>query len=87
MPVDRDAALKAVGAVAERIGRSVEADPNYAARVHFTATPAEPTTADALAESAGKIANTVKVAAMVCYTSTGSTARRIARERGLFRCW
>lgn len=66
----------------DRIGRSVEADPNYAARVHFTATPAEPTTADALAESAGTIATTVKVAAMVCYTSTGSTARRIARERG-----
>ncbi|GLR48246.1 pyruvate kinase [Sphingomonas astaxanthinifaciens] len=69
-------------AMMDRIGRSVEADPNYAARVHFTATPAEPTTADALAESAGKIANTVSVAAMVCYTSTGSTARRIARERG-----
>ncbi len=66
----------------DRIGRSVEADPNYAARVHFTATPAEPTTADALAESAGNIATTVPVAAMVCYTSTGSTARRIARERG-----
>ncbi len=66
----------------DRIGRSVEADPGYAARVHFTATPAEPTTADALAESAGNIANTVPVAAMVCYTTTGSTARRIARERG-----
>jgi pyruvate kinase len=69
-------------AMMDRIGRSVEMDPNYSARVHFTATPAEPTTADALAESAGKIANTVKVAAMVCYTSSGSTARRIARERG-----
>ena len=66
----------------DRIGRQVEADPNYAARVHFTLTPAEATTADALAESAGFVANTVKVAAMVCYTSTGSTARRIARERG-----
>ncbi len=66
----------------DRIGRTVEADPNYAARVHFTATPAEPTTADALAESVGNIANTVPVAAMVCYTSSGSTARRIARERG-----
>ncbi|URD60517.1 pyruvate kinase [Sphingomonas sp. KRR8] len=66
----------------DRIGRSVEADPGYAARVHFTATPAEPTTADALSESAGSIANTVPIAAMVCYTSTGSTARRIARERG-----
>ncbi|GAA4029251.1 pyruvate kinase [Sphingomonas rosea] len=69
-------------AMMDRIGRTVEMDPNYAARVHFTATPAEATTADALAESAGNIATTVKVAAFVCYTSTGSTARRIARERG-----
>jgi pyruvate kinase len=66
----------------DRIGRSVEMDPNYAARVHFTATPAESTTADALAESAGSVANTVNVAAIVCYPRTGSTARRIARERG-----
>ena len=66
----------------DRIGRTVEADSAYADRVHFTATPAERTTADALAESAGNVANTVDVAAMVCYTSSGSTARRIARERG-----
>ena len=65
----------------DRIGRSVESDPAYAARVHFTATPSEPTVADAVAESAGLISNTVKVAAMVCYTSSGSTARRIVRER------
>ncbi|MFC7535843.1 pyruvate kinase [Sphingomonas sp. GCM10030256] len=66
----------------DRIGRTVEADPGYKSRVHFTATPAEPTTADALAESAGLISNTVPMSAMVCYTSSGSTARRIARERG-----
>jgi pyruvate kinase len=65
----------------DRIARSVEADPAYAERVHFTATPAEPTTADALAESAGQIVNTVEIRAMVCFTSSGSTARRIARER------
>ena len=66
----------------DRIGRTVESDAAYADRVHFTATPAERTTADALAESAGTVATTVNVAAMVCYTSSGSTARRIARERG-----
>ena len=76
-----DFPLEAV-AMMDRIGRSVEADPAYAARVHFTLTPAESTTADALAECAGSIANTVPVAAIVCYTSSGSTARRIARERG-----
>ena len=65
----------------DRIARSVERDPAYAERVHFTATPAEPTTADALAESAGQIVDTIDVRTMVCFTSSGSTARRIARER------
>ena len=65
----------------DKIGRSVEADPVYSARIHFTETPAEATTADALSESAAKIARILSAAAMACYTSTGSTARRIARER------
>jgi len=65
----------------DRIARSVEADPAYAERVHFTATPAEPTTADALAESAGQIVNVIEIRALVCFTSSGSTARRVARER------
>ena len=65
----------------DRIARSVEGDPVYSARVHFTETSLEPTTADALAASARQIVNTVSARAMVCYTSSGSTARRIARER------
>ena len=65
----------------DRIAKSVEIDPVYSARVHFTETKLEPTTADALAGSARQIANTVSARAMVCYTSSGSTARRIARER------
>ena len=65
----------------DRIAQSVESDPVYPARVHFTKTHLEPTTADALAGSARQIANTVSARAMVCYTSSGSTARRIARER------
>jgi pyruvate kinase len=65
----------------DRIARSVESDPVYSARVHFTETKLEPTTADALAGSARQIAGTVSARAMVCYTSSGSTARRIARER------
>ena len=65
----------------DRIARSVELDPVYSARVHFTETKLEPTTADALAGSARQIATTVSARAMVCYTSSGSTARRIARER------
>jgi pyruvate kinase len=65
----------------DRIANSVEHDPSYQARVHFTQTRLEPTTADALAGSARQIAQTVSATAMVCYTSSGATARRIARER------
>jgi pyruvate kinase len=65
----------------DRIATSAERDPVYPARIHFTETKLEPTTADALAGSARQIASTVSATAMVCYTSSGSTARRIARER------
>jgi pyruvate kinase len=64
-----------------RIATSVERDPGYSARVHFTETPADPTTNDAIAEAAGNIVGTVSAAAIVCFTLSGSTARRIARER------
>ncbi|MFM2100737.1 MAG: pyruvate kinase [Pseudomonadota bacterium] len=65
----------------DRIAISVESDPVYAARVHFTQTVADPTTADALSEAAFDIAKTVSASAIICFTSSGSTARRIARER------
>ena len=65
----------------DRIANTVERDPSYPARVHFTQTRLEPTTADALAGSARQIAQTVSATAMVCYSSSGATARRIARER------
>ena len=68
-------------AMMDRIASSAERDPIYPARIHFTQTRLEPTTADALAGSARHIASTVSATAMVCYTSSGSTARRIARER------
>jgi pyruvate kinase len=65
----------------DKIGRSAETDPVYQRRMHFTETPAEATVADALSESAAKIVGIVSAKAMACYTSSGSTARRIARER------
>jgi pyruvate kinase len=64
-----------------RIATSVERDPGYSARVHFTETPADPTTNDAIAEAAANIVGTVGAAAIVCFTLSGSTARRVARER------
>ena len=63
------------------IARATEADPAYAARVHFTVTAPEPTTADALAEAANNIVATVGATVIVCFTMSGSTARRITRER------
>lgn len=70
----------------DRIAVSVESDPSYQARIHFTQTRLEPTTADALAGSARQIAQTVSAKAMVCYSSSGATARRIARERPPVPC-
>ncbi|MGH6729408.1 MAG: pyruvate kinase, partial [Sphingomicrobium sp.] len=55
----------------DKIARSVEADPVYSARVHFTETPAEATTADALSESAAQIVRILSASAMACYTSSG----------------
>ncbi|MGI8932301.1 MAG: pyruvate kinase [Sphingomicrobium sp.] len=72
--------LEAV-AMMDKIGQSVEADPVYSKRIHFTETPAEATAADALSESAAQIVRILSAKAMACYTSSGSTARRIARER------
>ncbi len=68
-------------AMMDRIAQSVESDPGYAARLHFTETKADPTTADALADAAREIAITVGARTIICFTSSGSTARRVARER------
>ncbi|WP_294329987.1 pyruvate kinase [uncultured Sphingomonas sp.] len=65
------------------IADAVERDPAHGDRVHFTVTKPDPTTADALAEAAKNIAATVSASAIICFTSSGSTARRIARERPL----
>jgi len=68
-------------AMMNSIAIAVENDPGYSARLHFTQTRPDPTTADALAEAAATIAKTVSARAILCFASSGSTARRIARER------
>ena len=68
-------------AMMNAIGDAVERDPAHGDRIHFTITRPDPTTADALAEAAKNIASTVSAAAIICFTTSGSTARRIARER------
>jgi pyruvate kinase len=68
-------------AMMNAIGEAVERDPAHGDRIHFTVTRPDPTTADALAEAAKNIADTVSAACIICFTMSGSTARRIARER------
>ncbi|MDX2307144.1 MAG: pyruvate kinase [Hyphomicrobium sp.] len=65
----------------DRVAIEVEADPSYNAYVHANEFEKQATGADAIAAAAYAIANTVKVAAILCYTATGSTALRVARER------
>jgi pyruvate kinase len=65
----------------DRIAIEVQHDPNYNAIVHATRTPPQETSADAIAAAAHTVADTLKLAAIICYTATGSTALRVARER------
>src|SRR3546814_16741049 len=44
-------------------------------------TEPDATTADALAEATTSITRTVSASAIICFTVSGSTARRVARER------
>lgn len=64
-----------------RIAVEAESDPDYRAFVHATQIMPQATGADAIAGAAHAIAQTVQLAAIVCYTATGSTALRVARER------
>ena len=68
-------------AMMNAIADAVEKDPGHGDRVHFTVTRPDPTTADALSEAAKNIAATVDARTIICFTASGSTARRIARER------
>ncbi|MGE0856799.1 MAG: pyruvate kinase, partial [Hyphomicrobiaceae bacterium] len=65
----------------DRIAIKVENDPSYNSLVHATHIRPQATAHDAIAAAAHAVADTVKLAAIVCYTATGSTALRVARER------
>ncbi|MEO0032323.1 MAG: hypothetical protein RIS94_2081 [Pseudomonadota bacterium] len=67
--------------IMHRIAAQVESDPGYAARVHFIETRPDPTTADALAEACASITRTLPISGIIVFTGSGSTARRVARER------
>jgi pyruvate kinase len=65
----------------DRIAIEVESDPSYDAMVHATRTPPQPTGADAIASAVHAVTDAVKLSTIICYTATGSTALRVARER------
>ena len=65
----------------DKIATQVERSEDYRARVRFLDTPPDATTADALSHACMTIADTVSISAITVFTSSGSTARRVARER------
>ena len=67
--------------IMHKIAVQVERDPDYVERVRLLDTPPDPTTADALAHACMTIADTVPISAVTVFTGSGSTARRVARER------
>jgi pyruvate kinase len=68
-------------ATMNRIAEEIENDPLYRSILDAQRTEPEATGADAIADAARHIANTLDLAAVVCWTSSGSTSLRVARER------
>lgn len=68
-------------AMMNRIAEEVEADPTYRQVIQGQRAEPEATGADAIALAARDIAETLDLSAIVCWTSSGSTAMRVARER------
>jgi pyruvate kinase len=68
-------------ATMNRIVEEVENDPTYRGIIQAQRAEPEATGADAIAAAARQIAETLDLSGIVCWTSSGSTALRMARER------
>jgi pyruvate kinase len=68
-------------ATMNRIAEEVERDPIHQTIIQAQRADPEPTGADAIAAAARQIAETLELSALICWTSSGSTALRVARER------
>jgi pyruvate kinase len=68
-------------ATMDRIAQTVEHDSLYHGILAAQRSEPQPTSADAIAAAARSIAETLNLAAIVCYTSSGSTGFRVSRER------
>jgi pyruvate kinase len=65
----------------DRIARQVEQDPIYQAIIEAQRHAPEATTADAIMAAVHEVTATIQARAIICWTKTGSTALRAARER------
>ncbi len=65
----------------DAIACQVEADPGYYGRVHFTEVGSGRSTAAAITAAAADISRAIGASAIACFTISGSTAGRAARER------
>lgn len=63
------------------ISENVEQDPNFDTIIHAQRSEPQPTGADAISAASRQIAETLDLAAVICYTSSGTTGLRAARER------
>ena len=68
-------------AMMNRIAEEVETDATYQSIIHAQRAEPEATGADAIADAARQIAETLDLPAIACWTSSGSTGLRVARER------
>ncbi len=68
-------------ATMDRVAMEVERDPLYEPIIHAQRIQAEATGADAISAAARTIAATLNLAAIICYTASGATSLRAARER------
>lgn len=65
----------------DHIGEEVERDPTFRGVIAAQRPEPEKTAGDAIADAARQIAETLDLPAVICWTSSGSTALRVARER------
>lgn len=63
------------------VAEMVEKDPTYAQIVAASRTPSRTSTADAITVAAREVAETTNVAAICCFTHSGTTAQLASRER------
>ena len=67
--------------IMDRIIARVEQDPGWRSIIETSRTPPERSTPDAIAAAARQVAHTIDAACISAFTSSGSTALRLARER------